>query len=147
LALLLHVVYGDDSGVGQDARQARLPEQALAQPVLFLGLAPCAEMDGLDGHRAADVGVDGMVRHPHGAPPQFPDDLISPDAIHPVLVIAHGAKFGDGDTVRSVVSRIAAWFASAAAHPPVGQKTRPSAASVRTPRSEEHTSELQSLTN
>ena len=92
LALLLHVVDGDDSGVRQDARRPRFPKQALAQPVLFLGIAPSAEMDGLDGHRPADIGVDGVVHHPHGAPPQFPDDLISPDALHPVLVIAHEGK-------------------------------------------------------
>ena len=52
-----------------------------------LGLQDVAEIDGLDGHRTADIRVDRVVHHAHCASSQFPDDLVSPDAIHPVLVI------------------------------------------------------------
>ena len=82
VALLLHVVDGDDAGMRQDAGRARLAEQALAQALLLLGIAHVAELDGLDGHRPADIGVDGMVHHTHGAAAQFPDDLVAPDTVH-----------------------------------------------------------------
>ncbi len=55
----------------------------------FLGLAIVSEMDGLDGDRAADIRIDRMVHHAHGAAAQFPDDFIPTDAIHSLLVIAH----------------------------------------------------------
>ena len=55
----------------------------------FLRLAIAAEMDRLDGHRTADIRIDRMVHHAHGAAAQFPDDFIAPDAIHSILVIAH----------------------------------------------------------
>ena len=72
VALLLHVVDGDDAGVGEDARRARLAKEAFAQAFLLFGLAARSELNGLDGHWAADVGVDGVVHHAHGAAPQFP---------------------------------------------------------------------------
>ena len=37
VALLLHVVDGDDAGMRQDAGRSRLPEQPLAQALLLLG--------------------------------------------------------------------------------------------------------------
>ena len=48
----------------------------------LLGIVDAAQLDRLDGHRAADVGIDGVVHHSHGAAAQFPDDFVSPDTIH-----------------------------------------------------------------
>ena len=89
VALLLHIVNGHDSRMREHARRSRLAEQPLAHAVDLLGLAIVPEMDRLDGHRTADIGIDGMVHHAHGAAAQLPDDLIAPDAIHSFLVIAH----------------------------------------------------------
>ena len=84
VALLLDVVDRDDAGMGKDAGRAGLAEEALAEALLLLGAAGGAEGNGFDGDRAADIGVDGMVDHTHGAASQFPDDFVSPDAIHSV---------------------------------------------------------------
>ena len=84
LALLLDVVDGDDSGMREHAGRAGLAEEPLAQALLLFRLAAAAELDGLDGDGAADVGVDGVIDHAHGAAAQFPDDFVSPDAIHSV---------------------------------------------------------------
>ena len=35
-------------------------------------------------------GIDGVIHHAHGPAPEFPDDFVSPDAVHSVLVITHG---------------------------------------------------------
>src|ERR1019366_3505935 len=73
----------------EHARRSRLAEEPLAHAVDLFGLAIVPEMDRLDGHRTADVRVDRMVHHTHGAAAQFPDNLIAPDTIHSTLVIAH----------------------------------------------------------
>lgn len=69
LAPLLHVVNGDDAGVGKIARGARFPEQPLPQPGPLLRFAHLSQADGLDCHRTSDGGVYGMVHHTHRAAP------------------------------------------------------------------------------
>ena len=83
LTLLLDVVDGDDAGVREDARRARLAEEPLPQLLLLLGLAR-AEVDRLDGDRPADIRIDGVVNDAHGAAAELPDDLVPADALHSV---------------------------------------------------------------
>jgi hypothetical protein len=89
IALLLDIVDGDDSGMREHAGRAGLAEEALAHALDFVGFAIAAEVNSLDGYRATDVGIDRVVDDTHGAAPQFADDFIPTDAIHPFLVIAH----------------------------------------------------------
>ena len=82
VVLLLHVVNGDDAGMGEDSRRSRFPEKALPQAFLLFRGALFAQLDGLDGHRPPDVRIDGVVHHAHGATAQLSDDLVSPNTIH-----------------------------------------------------------------
>ena len=83
--LLAGVVDGDDVGMIERTRRARLVAEAAQQVfgIQAVGVQP----RGLDGHGAADVGVGGLVHHPHGALPQFPRDVVTPD-----LLQAHGSE-------------------------------------------------------
>ncbi len=82
VALLVHIVDGDDPRVREHPRRSRLAKQPLAHAVELFRLPRVAEADRLDRHRPADIRVDGMVHHTHGAAAQLAHDFISPDAIH-----------------------------------------------------------------
>jgi hypothetical protein len=82
VVLRLHVVDGDDAGMGENAGRARFAEQTLAQAGALLGVADFAEADGLDGDRTADGGIGGQVHDAHGAAAQLAHDLVASDAVH-----------------------------------------------------------------
>jgi hypothetical protein len=82
VVLRLHVVDGDDAGVGEDPGRTGLAEQALAQAGALLGVADFAEADGFDGNRTADGGIGGQVDDAHGAAAQLAHDLVASDAVH-----------------------------------------------------------------
>src|ERR1019366_2822901 len=84
IVLLFDIVDGGDSGMRENAGRASLAEKALAHAFLIFGLGDGAQIDGLDGDRTADIGVDGVVDLTHGPAYQFPYDLVPYDTVHSV---------------------------------------------------------------
>src|SRR5438876_4974966 len=82
IALLGHIVNGDDAGMRENARGARLAKQALALLATLIRVAEFAEADRLDGDFPAYGRIQSAVHDAHGAAPEFTQDLISADLLH-----------------------------------------------------------------
>src|ERR1017187_9935656 len=65
----------------QERMRERLFREALAHAFLIFGLGDSAQIDGLDGDRTADIGIDGVVDHAHGAAAKLPYDFVPSDTV------------------------------------------------------------------
>ncbi len=88
---LAHVVDGDDVGVVQAPGGLDL---LLEARLVLLQLLPReVQVDGLDGHRAIDDRVHGLVHRAHGALADLGDDLVAAeDGVHGDFFPAFSAK-------------------------------------------------------
>ena len=85
--LLARLVDGDDVGVLEGGRHARLALEALAE----LRVGRELGHDDLERHTAAQATVDREVDHAHAAAPDLALDVVGAEG--PVLVGGHGTRY------------------------------------------------------
>src|SRR5206468_8480910 len=80
-ALLADVEKGDDVRMRQRTRDPGLVIEPVDEGTVLRALAGDVETDRLDGQRALDEGVEGLVDRPHGAVPDAVEDLVAADRL------------------------------------------------------------------
>ena len=90
IVLRLHVVDGDDAGVGEDAGRSGFPKEAFAKAGALLGIGDFTEPDGFDGDRTANGRIGGEIDDAHGAAAELAHDLIASDAVHQTYSVLCG---------------------------------------------------------
>src|ERR1700733_6195260 len=84
VALLHHIVNGDDARVRQSGGGAGFAGEALPEGVAFGGIGKIAELEGFDDDFAAEDGIVGAEDDAHAAAAELAQDAITSDIVHGV---------------------------------------------------------------